>query len=1038
MGSRNRSIRFKIFLLLLLPLLMLSAMWGFALKLTVGDGLVLLRSKTLYDTIGTTSTDLGTQIQAERALTAGVLSSGRTTSAALTAQQAKTTAAADKFKKSAEDEAAHDAMSEELTAPLESLLSSLERLPTIREGVSLGSSDRLTTITAYNSIMDDLFALYERLVSVPDLATYQQASAMQAMGNAHEMITREDALVRGALASGTMTAAEQNAFSEWVATRRFLYGKNRPVLSGEMRAPYEQVLTSPLFDRFTALENQIINQVRSGGPLPADAEKWSPTVDQLILRLDSARVKASDALSVSATSVATGVMLRILIAGGLGLVVIIVTIVFSVRFGRRLARDLAGLRDAALELAVVRLPQVVEKLRRGEEVDVEAEAPAIKATGSNEVEDVARAFTSVQRTAVEAAVGQAALRRGVSHVFLNLARRNQTLLHRQLTLLDTMQRRAEDPESLEDLFRLDHLTTRMRRHAESLIILSGSAPGRSWRKPVPLIDVVRAAISEVEDYTRVAMAPMPDAAIAGATVADVVHLIAELLENATIFSPPQTKVAVRGEIVANGLAVEIEDRGLGLMPEEYDEINARLSDPPEFDLADSDRLGLFVVGQLAARHEIRVVLRGSPFGGTTAIVLIPRTLMTDKGSRAALAGPAPAASTRSPRRPPAATTPTSRSATRSRPTSGWEAPLPPATPGESARSPGRSPGTHRTTLPAGFPCRCPAAFRWRSRAAFRWRFRAAFPGRLPGRFPGRRRTARNVRARPSRPRSSRRPPSGARPRPPPHSPLRRPSRRPPRRPPRRRPPPRARRRTAWHSGRANSGPGAPSPTEPTPACRAGFARPTSLRSFAPSPRRRRRRRRRCPPRPSRSGRRRRPGRCSAPSSTARGAAGRTPISRVGPHPATTYITRTVRRVTNDRQSDVDRRTELAARRSHQQGRRRAPGGDPLHRRPRRWGLPGAEPGGRGAPVRGRGRVPEPGAGRGAALRRGRGQADHRGDGGRVPVRDGRRPGHLPRRPGRLRRRRRAHRVRDGDAGQAGGPAHLHQPAADLSMRWAAT
>ncbi|MEV4293484.1 sensor histidine kinase [Microbispora rosea] len=616
-------------------------MWGFALKLTVGDGLVLLNSKTLYDTIGVTSTDLGTQIQAERALTAGVLSSGQTTSAALTAQQAKTTAAVDRFKKSADDRATRNAMSDELLAPMESLLSSLERLPTIREGVSLGRTDRLTAITSYNTIMDDLFALYERLVSVPDLATFQQASAMQGMGNAHEMITREDALVRGALASGTMTGAEQNAFSEWVATRRFLYGKNRPVLSGDMRAPYEQVLTSPLFDRFTALENQIVNQVRSGGPLPADAEKWSPTVDQMILRLDSARVKASDALNVSATSVATGIMLRILVAGGLGLIVIVATIIFSVRFGRRLARDLAGLRDAALELAVVRLPQVVDKLRRGDNVDVEAEAPPIKATGSNEVEDVARAFSSVQRTAVEAAVGQAALRRGVSQVFLNLARRNQTLLHRQLTLLDTMQRRAEDPESLEDLFRLDHLTTRMRRHAESLIILSGSAPGRAWRKPVPLIDVVRAAISEVEDYTRISAAPMPNVAVAGATVADVVHLIAELLENATIFSPPQTRVEVRGEVVANGLAVEIEDRGLGLTPEEYDEINARLADPPEFDLADSDRLGLFVVGQLAARHEIGVVMRGSPYGGTTAIVLIPRTLVVEEGSPAALAGPPP-------------------------------------------------------------------------------------------------------------------------------------------------------------------------------------------------------------------------------------------------------------------------------------------------------------------------------------------------------------------------------------------------------------
>ncbi|MGW5262202.1 nitrate- and nitrite sensing domain-containing protein [Microbispora sp. NPDC004025] len=587
-----------------------------------------------------TSTDLGTQIQAERALTAGVLSSGQTGSTALTAQQAKTTAAVDRFRKSADDGATRDAMSDELVTPLDALLSSLDRLPSVRESVTLGRADRLTAITSYNAIMDDLFALYERLVSVPDLATFQVASAMQGMGNAHEMITREDALVRGALASGTMTAQEQNAFSEWVATRRFLYNKNRPVLSGEMRAPYEQVLTSPLFDRFTALENQIVDQVRSGGPLPADAERWSATVDQLIVRLDSARVKASDALSGSATSVATAIMLRILIAGGLGLVVIVATIIFSVRFGRRLARDLAGLRDAALELADVRLPQVVEKLRRGEDVDVEAEAPPIKATGANEVEDVAHAFSSVQRTAVEAAVGQAALRRGVSQVFLNLARRKQTLLHRQLTLLDTMQRRAEDPEGLEDLFRLDHLTTRMRRHAESLIILSGSAPGRSWRKPVPIIDVVRAAISEVEDYTRVSMAPMPDAAIAGATVADVVHLIAELVENATIFSPPQTKVAVRGEIVANGLAVEIEDRGLGLMPQEYDEINARLADPPEFDLADSDRLGLFVVGQLAARHEIGVVLRGSPYGGTTAIVLIPRALMVDENSPAALAGPA--------------------------------------------------------------------------------------------------------------------------------------------------------------------------------------------------------------------------------------------------------------------------------------------------------------------------------------------------------------------------------------------------------------
>ena len=317
MGSKNRSIRFKIFSLLLLPLLMLSAMWGFALKLTVGDGVVLLNSKTLYDTIGVTSTDLGLQIQAERALTVGVLSSGQVGSPALTAQQLKTIASADKFKRTAQEDATRDAMGDELVEPLESLLASLDRLPSIRESVALGQADRLYTINAYSAIMDELFALYERLVSVPDLAIFQQASAMQGMGNAHEMISREDALVRGALISGTMTAQEQNAFGTWVATRRFLYAKNRPILSGEERAPYEQVLTSPLFDRFSALENLVVNQVRTNGSLPSGIERWSPTVDQLIIKLDSARVKASDALNASAMSVATGVMLRFVVAGGL-------------------------------------------------------------------------------------------------------------------------------------------------------------------------------------------------------------------------------------------------------------------------------------------------------------------------------------------------------------------------------------------------------------------------------------------------------------------------------------------------------------------------------------------------------------------------------------------------------------------------------------------------------------------------------------------------------------------------------------------------
>ncbi|CAM5310700.1 hypothetical protein SVIOM74S_01321 [Streptomyces violarus] len=190
-----------------------------------------------------------------------------------------------------------------------------------------------------------------------------------------------------------------------------------------------------------------------------------------------------------------------------------------------------------------------------------------------------------------------------------------------------MERRSDDPNELSDLFRLDHLTTRMRRHAESLIILSGAAPGRAWRRPVSLTNVVRAAVSEVEDYARVEVRQLPEAAVVGAAVADLTHLLAEIIENAAQFSPPHTRVRVTGEPVGNGYAVEVEDRGLGMGKETLAEANRRIEQSEALDLFDSDRLGLFVVSRLAARHGIKVHLRTSPYGGTTAVVLVPTALL---------------------------------------------------------------------------------------------------------------------------------------------------------------------------------------------------------------------------------------------------------------------------------------------------------------------------------------------------------------------------------------------------------------------------
>src|SRR5262249_10000986 len=237
------------------------------------------------------------------------------------------------------------------------------------------------------------------------------------------------------------------------------------------------------------------------------------------------------------------------------------------------------------------------------------------------------AITSLQHTAAAAATGEARLRNGIGQVFVSLARRNQSLLQRQLRLIDALEQKASDPATLADLFPLDHLTTRMRRHAEGLIILSGAAPGRSWSEPVPVIDVIRGAVAEVEDYKRVTVLTMAEDAVAGLAAADMIHLLAELIENATLSSPSGTRVEVRAERVANGFAIEIDDRGLGIEAGQLQTINQQLAKPPDFDLANADQLGLFVVGKLAARHGVRVALRPSPYGGTTAVVLMPNSIV---------------------------------------------------------------------------------------------------------------------------------------------------------------------------------------------------------------------------------------------------------------------------------------------------------------------------------------------------------------------------------------------------------------------------
>ncbi|MFD5695369.1 sensor histidine kinase [Streptomyces rubiginosohelvolus] len=311
-----------------------------------------------------------------------------------------------------------------------------------------------------------------------------------------------------------------------------------------------------------------------------------------------------------------------------GLIVVIALLAAFILAGlmaRQMSRSMRQLRTAAFGIAEQRLPSLVDQLSRTDPGRVDTRVQPIPITTQDEIGEVARAFDQVHREAVRLAAEQAMLRGNVNAIFTNLSRRNQSLIEGQLTLITDLENNEADPDQLESLFKLDHLATRMRRNGENLLVLAGEEPGRRWNQPVPLVDVLRAASSEVESYERIQLTGVPESEIHGQAVTDLVHLLAELLENATTFSSPQTKVKVTATRLPDGrVMVEIHDKGIGLTAEDFADINHKLANPPTVDAAVSQRMGLFVVGRLADRHGIRVQLRPSgEQAGTTSLVMLP-------------------------------------------------------------------------------------------------------------------------------------------------------------------------------------------------------------------------------------------------------------------------------------------------------------------------------------------------------------------------------------------------------------------------------
>ncbi|MEU0088631.1 nitrate- and nitrite sensing domain-containing protein [Streptomyces sp. NPDC006274] len=630
MRFRGKSIRRKIVALLLVPLVSLTALWGFATVLTGREANQLLETASVAEQVGKPVVDSVGVIQEERRQTLVYLADRRAADAlpALRSRRAATDQALAAIRDNALKSSVRSDMTPQSLDRLTALMDAFDGIGVLRRSVDTNTITRPQVLEFFNRIIDPSHGFLLSLHAIDDVELERQGRALVGLSRAREMLAREDALIASSLTARKVSAGEIRELADHAAHRQIHYETNLEMLPARDRERFEEYWGSPETAPLREAEERLI----AGGPadgLPAsEAERWQQAATPVLDNLDREAAEARDRYQDRVEPAAYGVLVKAGVAGVLGFLALLVSVIVSVRIGRDLIRDLSRLRKEAHEVSGVRLPSVMRRLAAGEHVDVETEAPRLE-YDKDEIGQAGQALNTLQRAAVEAAVRQADMRRGVSEVFVNLARRNQVLLHRQLSLLDTMERRTEDTEELADLFRLDHLTTRMRRHAEGLVILSGAAPSRQWRKPIQLMDVVRAAVAEVEDYERIEVRRLPRIGVGGPAVADLTHLIAELLENATVFSPPHTGVQVLGERVANGFTLEIHDRGLGMAADALLEANLRLAETPEFELSDTDRLGLFVVSRLAQRQNVRVSLQQSPYGGTTAVVFIPAALLTE-------------------------------------------------------------------------------------------------------------------------------------------------------------------------------------------------------------------------------------------------------------------------------------------------------------------------------------------------------------------------------------------------------------------------
>ncbi|TDQ53426.1 sensor histidine kinase [Actinorugispora endophytica] len=627
--EQRHSIRARLLALALIPSSALLALWIAITSVLGNDILVLRQGASFTEDVGVPVLEIISDLQAERRSTMEYIADDDDPAARseMERSRARTDVTAGAFT-ARFGEAELSDLPRQTRDRVERFTTTLEILPLHRASLDSAIPIRSGGAAAYDEAVEAglrLWDVQEKLVA-PDQA--HQARSLTSLFRARELLAQEDALLAYSTVAGAFSITDHIDFTHAVGAQRYLYDQIAPELGDAELAVYEEATESTFFRTVRAMENDVVSSGATDTGIPIDGDAWEAAKESLDLAFQEVEENRTAAILDQSRASVTELRLGVTAISALALAVVVGSMVFTSRVVRGLDRRLGALREATLDYAHTRLPSVTARLRAGERVDVDTAAPPIPVSVRDEIGQVAEAFNIAQRAAVDSAAQEARLREGVRNVFRNIARRAQTLVHRQLSLLDTLEQSETDPAALESLFRIDHLSTQMRRNAENLMLLTDDRPARRAGEPLTLAHAVRAASSEIEDYSRVKLLPMPDTRITGQASGDTVRLLAELLENATAFSAPTTTVTVRGEALAHGhYSLEIEDRGLGMPAENYAEANELLTgSSPRFSLADmreDSQLGLIVVATIARRHGFTVTLRPSPYNGTQAIVVLP-------------------------------------------------------------------------------------------------------------------------------------------------------------------------------------------------------------------------------------------------------------------------------------------------------------------------------------------------------------------------------------------------------------------------------